>query len=55
MFHLLAEPATSDYEEKLAMLQRNGIAIWDTIESCVRKGSKDTDIKMKKQTILQNF
>ncbi|MDR2231440.1 MAG: DNA-deoxyinosine glycosylase [Flavobacteriaceae bacterium] len=45
MFHLLAEPMTSDYEEKVAMLQRNGIAIWDTIESCVRKGSKDTDIK----------
>ena len=45
MFHLLAEPVTSDYEEKLAILQRNGIAVWDTIESCVRKGSKDTDIK----------
>ncbi len=45
MFHLLAEPVTSDYEEKVAMLQRNGIAVWDTIESCVRKGSKDTDIK----------
>lgn len=45
MFHLLAEPVTSDYEEKLAMLQRSGIAVWDTIESCVRKGSKDTDIK----------
>ena len=45
MFHLLAEPVTSDYEEKVVMLQRNGIAVWDTIESCERKGSKDTDIK----------
>ncbi|AQX13245.1 DNA-deoxyinosine glycosylase [Elizabethkingia meningoseptica] len=42
---ILAEPLKTDYEKRVEMLKRNRIAIWDTIESCERKGSKDTDIK----------
>ena len=26
------------YEEKLAMLRKNHIALWDSIDSCVREG-----------------
>ena len=32
------------YEEKLAMLRKNHIALWDSIDSCVREGSLDSAI-----------
>lgn len=33
------------YEERLAMLLRHHIALWDSIASCERPGSLDADIK----------
>lgn len=33
-----------DYSEKLAMLRRHHIALWDSIGSCVREGSLDSAI-----------
>ena len=43
--HLLDEELPEDYLDKLKMLKKHHIALWDTIESCERKGSKDTDIR----------
>lgn len=34
-----------DYEERVEILQRNGIAVWDVLDSCERAGSMDADIK----------
>ena len=34
-----------NYLEKLQILLKNKIALWDVIESCKREGSLDTDIK----------
>ena len=34
-----------DYETKLKILLNNNIALWDTIKSCKREGSLDSDIK----------
>jgi hypoxanthine-DNA glycosylase len=42
---VLHEPFTLDYEERKQMLLRHHIALWDTCQSCVRKGSLDSDIK----------
>ncbi len=42
---LLDEPFLDDYNKRLDMLYRHGIALWDVIKSCERKSSLDTDIK----------
>lgn len=34
-----------DYDIKLKILLKNNIALWDTIESCKREGSLDSDIQ----------
>ena len=34
-----------DYETKLQILLNNNIALWDTIKSCKREGSLDSDIQ----------
>ena len=41
------EPKLSelDYETKLKTLLNNNIALWDTIKSCKREGSLDSDIQ----------
>lgn len=40
-------PAEADYVARTAALQRAGIALWDVLESCIRRGSLDADIDMK--------
>lgn len=45
IFHLFDEEFSSDYQQKIELLQRQKIALWDVIESCERKGSLDTEIK----------
>jgi len=46
MTRLLAEPAVpEDYTERLQMLLRHHIALWDAIDSCERTGSLDAAIK----------
>ncbi len=34
-----------DYDSKLIALLKNNIALWDTLKSCNRQGSLDSDIK----------
>ena len=38
-------PAPADYQERLAMLLRHHIALWDAIAACDRPGSMDAAIK----------
>lgn len=45
MFHLFDAEFSMDYETRINLLKENGIALWDVIESCERKGSLDTEIK----------
>lgn len=45
IFHLFNENYTSDYVEKLQVLKRNKIAVWDVIDTCERKGSLDSEIR----------
>lgn len=45
MATLLGEPFPTDYPDRIAMVQRHGIAIWDAIARCEREGSLDSAIK----------
>ncbi len=45
MFELLNEDFTEDYTERIQILNKHHIALWDVIDSCERKGSLDSEIK----------
>ncbi|WP_027963789.1 DNA-deoxyinosine glycosylase [Halalkalibacillus halophilus] len=45
MFTLLDVNPIQGYEERLNLLKRNQIALWDVIGSCEREGSLDSKIK----------
>ena len=51
--------AEFDYDTKLKILLNNNIALWDTIKSCKRKGSLDSDIKNEQpnniRKLLKNY
>ncbi len=38
-------PAGPGYAGRLALLKRNGVALWDVLGSCVRPGSSDSAIR----------
>ena len=40
-------PFTATYEERIYALKGAGIALWDVLHSCVRKGSLDANIEGK--------
>jgi hypoxanthine-DNA glycosylase len=44
MGELFSFPITTPYEERLEILSRNRIALWDVISSCSRPGSLDSNI-----------
>lgn len=45
MCALLGEPVREPYQERLDMLIRHRIALWDVAASCTREGSLDSRIK----------
>jgi len=45
---ILKQEIPVDYSERIALLKENHIGLWDTIESCERKGSLDAAIKNEK-------
>lgn len=45
MFTILKEEYPSNYSQKLMILKKHNIALWDVIDSCERKGSLDSEIK----------
>ena len=45
LFELFEEEFTTDYCEKIKLLKKYKIGVWDVIDSCERKGSLDTEIK----------
>ena len=50
MYSVFATLPVSDYfSDKVNLLQRNQIAVWDVLEHCEREGSLDTNIKNHKE------
>lgn len=42
---LLGEPAPADIPAKVALIQRHGLALWDTVEHCTITGASDASIR----------
>lgn len=59
IFELFSEEFTEDYSERINILKKNHIAIWDVIDSCERKGSLDSEIKNEEANqipqLLENY
>lgn len=49
------EVVSVDYETKKNILLKNGVALWDVLKYCDRKGSLDTAIKNEIKNDLFNF
>ena len=45
MFGVFDAPYSDDYEQKKALLYRNGVAVWDVIAKCEASGALDSTIK----------
>ncbi|MCR8853774.1 DNA-deoxyinosine glycosylase [Lysinibacillus fusiformis] len=56
---LLQIEVPNDYSERIALLKKHTIGLWDTIEACERKGSLDTAIRNEKpndfQTLFKSY
>lgn len=52
---LFNEELTKDYDVKKSILKKHHIALWDTIESCERKGSIDSTIKNESENDIINL
>lgn len=48
LYALFDMSCETQYENKTAFLQGRGIALWDSLESCHRPGSSDSDITNEK-------
>lgn len=46
---------TVDYEEKKELVLQNGVAIWDVLKYCDRKGSLDRDIRNQIRNDFNSF
>jgi hypoxanthine-DNA glycosylase len=55
IFELFNEGFTEDYEERLNVLKKHHIALWDVIDSCERKGSLDSEIKNEEANQIEEL
>jgi hypoxanthine-DNA glycosylase len=45
VFNLIGLPLPEEYSQRVTLIKKHGIALWDVIESCSRHGSLDSNIK----------
>lgn len=55
VFELFHEELTEDYAERIDVLKKNQIALWDVIDSCERKGSLDSEIKNEEANRIEEL
>ena len=47
IFSIFEEPFSQDYEIRKEVVLKNTIAVWDVLQTCVRKGSLDSAIEQE--------
>jgi len=55
IFELFDENFTENYDEKIEILKKNKIAVWDVIDTCERKGSLDSEIRNEEANDIENL
>jgi len=55
IFELFNEEFTEVYSERINLLKKNHIALWDVIDSCERKGSLDSEIKNEEANQIEEL
>ena len=55
IFELFDENFTENYNEKIEILKKNKIALWDVIDTCERKGSLDSEIRNEESNDIKNL
>lgn len=59
IFELFNEKFTTDYDERIKILEKHHIALWDVIDTCERKGSLDSKIRNEEandiRQLLKNY
>ena len=55
IFELFNENFTDNYQERIALLKKKNIALWDVIDSCERKGSLDSEIKNEEANQIEDL
>ena len=56
---IFSEEFTTNYQQRIEILEKHHIALWDVIDTCERKGSLDSEIRNEEankiEELLQNF
>lgn len=55
IFELFHKEFTDDYDERITVLKKHHIALWDVIDSCERKGSLDSEIKNEEANQIEEL
>jgi TDG/mug DNA glycosylase family protein len=55
MFDILGEDFTFDYNERIKLLQKYHIALWDVLQFCEREGSLDSNILNEVPNDFESF
>lgn len=55
LFEIFGAEFTTDYRERISLLKRNGIALWDVLQYCEREGSLDSNIRNEAPNDFEGF
>ncbi|MBV8325085.1 DNA-deoxyinosine glycosylase [Chryseobacterium sp.] len=55
IFELLQEEFTEDYTQRIKIIKKHHMALWDVIDSCERKGSLDSEIKNEEANQIEEL
>lgn len=55
IFDIFNEEFTTNYQERIRILEKHHIALWDVIDTCERKGSLDSKIRNEEANKIEEL